>query len=404
MNRRYRIGIIGAGHRAAAFAPQLYQTTARAELFGLCDIDADRLQAFVQNGEYANARTFTNVDEFLAQPELDAVIVTVPEFAHAQVTCQALHAGKPIYLEKPIAHTLEDAQRLLETQRQTGGLVYVGFNLRAAAGYHKMREIIRSGVLGQLIHIEGVEQLHHQHIARFMRRFHRKTSLNGGLLNAKCCHDLDMLMWLVGHERPIARVSSFGGCSIFQAHKQPASHCRNCPTEVYRHCVYRAPDSENIRLGRTQPMHSNSPDLYPGDLCVYTPDKDIVDNQTVILEWEDGLRGNFNLQAFQNIGRRTNRIWGERGLLDFDEHRDPNIRLTCSASGDTQTFTFVPRQGGHGGADAQMIDRFLDAIEQGHPGDSGLEQGYAATLLALKADESRISRTTIEIAPQQYAI
>ncbi len=402
MSQRCKIGVIGTGHRAAAFVPQLHETTSRAELFGLCDVDADRLHAFVAAGRYDTARTFTDVDAFLAQEELDAVIITVPEFAHAEVACKAMRAGKPIYLEKPIAHTLDDAYRMIQAQRATGTLAFVGFNLRASPTYNRMRQIIRSGSLGQLVHVEGVEQLHHLHLASFMRRFHRKARYNGGLLNAKCCHDLDIMLWLVGHEHRVVKISSFGGCNVLTPDKQPATHCRFCPQETYSRCAYKAPNSEDLRRGRAPVPASRSPDVYPGDLCAFTPDKDLVDNQTVILEWEHGVRGNFNMQGFRQAGSRTNRIWGEKAMLDFDDLRDPQVRVTATVTGDVDLFQFQPRKGGHGGTDAQMIDRFLDAIEQGSAGDSALEQGLAATLLAIKADESRLAGRTVDITPDLY--
>ena len=404
MPRRYKIGVIGTGDRATAFTPQLHEKMERAGLFGLCDVDADRLGRYVEVNKLDGVRTFTDVDEFLAQKDLDAVIATVPEFAHRDVTVQALRAGKPIYLEKPIAHTLDAAYDMLEAQRETGGLAYLGFNLRASVAYNRIREIVRSGVLGQIVHIDGVEQLHVAHIASFMRRFHRRSEHSGGFLNTKCCHDLDIMNWLVGHEHRVVRISSFGGCNVFLPSKLPgaAAHCRLCPTEVYRACPYKAPGSDDLRRGTKQPVKSSTPDLYPGDLCVFTPDKDLIDNQTVIMEWDNGVRGSFNLQGFQHDGNRMSRIWGERGVLDFDGQREPHVRVTHSDSGDVDTSHFEPRKGGHGGTDAQMIDRFIDAIERGDVGDSGLKEGLAASIVAFKADESRLTGRTVEIPREAY--
>jgi predicted dehydrogenase len=401
-SKRHRIGVIGAGHRAKAFIGQLHAGSPRYELFGLCDIDADRLAASVEDNKVHGVPTCTDVEAFLADPGLDAVIVTVPEFAHAQVTCAAMRAGKPVYLEKPIAHTLDDCRRMLEQQRRTGALVYVGFNLRASPAYNRMRELVAQGTLGPIVQIEGTEQLHRLHLASFMRRFHRRSELNGGLLNAKCCHDLDIMMWIVGHEHRVARVSSFGGCSVFLPEKQPATHCRLCPQEVYASCPYAAPEADDLRRGKAPVPRSNSPHLYPGDLCVYTSDKDIVDNQTVILEWDHGVRGTFNLQGFRHIGLRTSRIWGQRGMLDYNDARDPQIELTDALTGDVTTHTYALVKGGHGGTDLKMMDRFVDAIERGSAGDSGLEQGLAATLIALKADESRLSGRTVAIDRAWY--
>jgi hypothetical protein len=97
------------------------------------------------------------------------------------------------------------------------------------------------------------------------------------------------------------------------------------------------------------------------------------------------------------------RIWGEKGVLDFAGYNDPHIKVTDSATGDTQMFHFQPRAAGtHGGTDLLMIDRFLDAMESGDAGDSGLSEGLAATLLAIKADESRLSGRTIQLPRESY--
>ncbi len=402
MSRRYRIGIIGAGARAGGFAKQLHQTISRAELFGVHDIDAGRLNHFIEKNELAGAQPFTDLDAMLARTDLDAVLITAPEFVHRELTVKALQAGKPVYLEKPLAHTIEDSVAILEAQRQTGVVAYVGFNLRAAAAYLKLRQIVQSGILGQIIHIAGVEQLHVAHIASFMRRFHRHSALNGGLLNTKCCHDLDIMRWLIGVEHQVVKVSSFGGLNIFTPDKQPATHCHLCPASVYDRCPYAAPESDKLRRGTLKPLVSQNQDHYPGDLCVYTPDKDLVDNQTVIMEWDHGVRGSFQLQGFQHQGTRMTRIWGERGVLDFDGLREPHVTITDSAHGDVDTAHFAIRTGGHGGVDNLMIDRFLDAIERGDAGDSGIREGLAASIIAIKADESRLTGQTVSIPMELY--
>lgn len=403
MGRKYRIGVIGTGARASAFAPQLHEAAGRAELFGLCDVDHDRLDAFIEKHKLAGVRKFTDFHAMLAEKDMDAVVVTAPEFVHREICVAAMKAGKPIYLEKPIAHTLEDAYAMLEAQRRMQAIVFVGFNLRASPAYNTIRRIVRSGTLGQIIHIEGIEQLHVAHIASFMRRFHRHSSLNGGLLNTKCCHDLDILNWIVGHEHRIVKVSSFGGLNIFLPEKQPGPspmYCRNCPIDVYQACPYKAPGSDDLRSGKVKPPPAS--DHYPGDLCVYTPDKDLVDNQTVIMEWDNGVRGNFNLQGFQHDGDRMMRIWGERGTLTFEGQREPHIQVKLSEHGDLEQHHFQVRRGGHGGTDNQMIDRFIDAIESGGASDSGLSEGLAASLVAIKADEARHTGRCIEIPRDAY--
>jgi predicted dehydrogenase len=393
--------VIGLGARAETFARSLYAGTPRAELFALCDLDEDRIAKFVKYCELTNARTFSDPTAFFACPEMDAVIITTPDFTHLDVARQAFAAGKHVYLEKPLDVTAERCREIMRLQQRSGKVAYVGFNLRAAATRIKMKELLQQQVLGQILHIEGLEQLSVAHSASFMRRFHRRTARSGGLLNTKCSHDLDILQWLIGHEHKVVKLASFGGNNVFTSRPAPATHCHKCPADIYRACPYKDQAGFVFPVHAKEPIHHRQTDVYGGDLCVYNDDKDIVDNQTLILEWDHGVRGNFNLQLFQHQGTREMKIWGERGLMT--NGIDAGVKVVNSATGDATVYHFAPRGGGHGGTDPQMIGRFLDAIECGDAGDSGLAAGLAATLLAEKSIESMRTGQVVTIAPAEYA-
>lgn len=177
--KKYRIGVIGAGARGETFARQLYAGTERAALFGICDRDADRLGKFVTYCGLAGAKTFTNAEEFFSHSDMDAVIITTPDFTHRDVAIQAMRAGKHVYLEKPVAPTSDLCREIVCCQKETGRTVFVGFNLRAKTESERLKQIVDSGILGQIIHIEGLEQLSVGHSASFMRRFHRKRENTG---------------------------------------------------------------------------------------------------------------------------------------------------------------------------------------------------------------------------------
>jgi predicted dehydrogenase len=398
--RRYRIGVIGAGARGETFARQLYSGHRRTELFGVCDLDADRLARFCEHCDLEGTPGFTDTTAFLNQGELDAVIITTPEFTHAEVAIAAMQAGKHIYLEKAMAQNSAECRRIIHAHRSSEVTAYLGFNLRAVAALTKLKEIVDSGVLGQLVHISGLEQLSAAHGAAFMRRYHRHSSRSGGLLNTKCSHDLDVLQWLIGHEHKVKRVSSFGGTNVFTPDKQPSKHCRNCP--IQSQCPYCDRAGFVFPISGQEPIHHRQQEIYGGDLCVYDPDKDLVDNQTVILEWEHGVRGSFNLQLFQHVGRRQICLWGEGGYAELSTWPATSIRVIASQDGSTREYTFGHEAGGHGGSDAKMLDRFIDAIEYQTDNGSGLAAGLAATLLAEKADLSRLSGSVVEIAPDEF--
>ncbi len=401
----YKIGVIGLGARAETFTRQLYEAkNERAQLFGVCDIDADRMEKYIRYCGYEKVLTFTDPEEFLNQPGMDAVIITTPDFTHLEVAGMAFKAGKHAYLEKPLDVTAEKCREIMRLHASSGVVAYVGFNLRACRMRMKAREIIRNNIIGKVIHIEGLEQLSQAHGASFMRRFHRKHSQSGGLLNTKCSHDMDILQWLVGHEHKVAKVASFGGVSVFDPAKSPAKFCHECPEEISAGCPYKDKPGFVFPVGGEKPIHKTA-DLktYGGDLCVYNREKELIDNQTVILEWDNGVRGNFNLQLFQNKGKREMKVWGEKGLLEI-EIGGKQLAVTLSGTGEIIEYDFPPLSGGHGGTDSSMIGRFISAMDKNGEEDSCLSAGLAATLVAEKANESMKTGKVVAISPEEYQI
>lgn len=397
----YRIGIIGLGARAETFVRQLATGTRRTMLHSVCDIDADRMEKFCAYCGVRGVPRFSDPVAFFDQPSLDAVMIMTPDFTHLDVVRQAVAARKPFYLEKPMEVTLERCRELVRIARRSGLPTYMGFNMRVSRGYRELKQIVLSQTLGQLVHIEGLEQLRSAHGAAFMRRFHRYRARSGGLINTKSSHDADMMQWLVGRGVRLSRVSAFGGTRVFCPGKAPAARCGECPEAIAASCRYRDQSGFVFPIGGERPLHKiDDVATYGGDLCVYTADKDIADSMTVICEWENGVSGNFNLQMFQAEGRREWHLWGENGRLDFDDGQ----RIVVKESGGKVHETAVAdAPGGHGGADPKMLDLFVSALD-GEPHESTLEDGLAAAILALSAEQAMLERRVIEIPRELYEV
>lgn len=399
--KRYKIGVIGLGARGETFARLLYKGAACAELCGLCDIDADRMEKFCAYCELPNARRFTKPDEFFSQREMDAVIITTPDFTHRDVALQAIAARKHFYLEKPMEVTIERCREIIRAARKSEVRSFMGFNMRLEAGYIRMKEYMESGILGQILHIEGLEHVGVSHGAAFMRRFHRRRSQSGGFLNTKSSHDMDIMQWLIGHRNKLKRVAAFGGCNVFVPQKAPAKYCHECPRRGA--CPYEDRAGFVFPVCGKDPIHHRDTTTYGGDLCVYNDDKDICDNMTAIFEWDSGIRGNFNLQLFnapEGVGRMT-RIFGEKGLM---EYAGGKIVIRQAPSGNLIEVTPKGYEVIHGKGDPQMIRLFIAAIEGNGDPTMRLEAGLAASIMSLKAEEAMLSGTVLPIDPALYDI
>jgi predicted dehydrogenase len=387
-----RIAIIGTGARAANFAEQLQKGVPHAELFAVCDNHPGRLARFVEQWQL-QTRTFHAVDDLLQEAALDAVIVTVPEFAHAEVTVKILQADKHVYLEKPMARNIEECRAILEAEAASRTQLVLGFNLRRTPFYRKVREILDSGILGEVIYISAGEFLSNEHGARFNRRFHRKRKYSGGFLNTKCSHDLDLINWLLGPGVMPSKLSSFGGTNIFRPERAPAERCSVCPTEIKESCPYRAPEEWAA-------MHDGS-DEYPGDLCAWTPDKDIVDNQTVMIEYENGVRVQFIVTMFAHRGDRTLLIVGQMGQLSGSLNQG-EFEVIRSADGQRTHFKVSDRADPHAGGDEHLVKDFASVVRGEMPKGAGSEAGYLATLMAEKSDLAMQEGRTITFGPEDF--
>jgi predicted dehydrogenase len=399
--KRYKIGVIGLGARGETFARSLYKGSPRAELFGLCDIDADRMEKFCSYCELKDARRFTSPDDFFSQPDMDAVIITTPDFTHRDVALQAIAANKHFYLEKPMDVTVEHCRDIIRAARKTNVRSFMGFNMRLGAGYIRMKQYVDSGILGQIVHIEGLEHIGVAHGASFMRRYHRYRAQSGGLLNTKSSHDMDIMQWLIGHEHKLKRVAAFGGCNVLVPQKAPARYCHEC--DRLGSCPYEDRAGFVFPVGGKLPIHHRDGKTYGGDLCVYTDDKDICDNMTSIFEWDSGIRGNFNLQLFNapdGVSRAT-KIFGEKGLMEF---RGGKIVIREAPSGNLIEVTPRGYEVVHGKGDPQMIALFIDAIEGRGDPTMRLEAGLSAALMALKAEEAMLKGQVVDVEPSLYDV
>src|SRR5690606_1391682 len=132
-----------------------------------------------------------------------------------------------------------------------------------------------------------------------------------------------------GHEHRITRVASFGGKNVFLPEKAPATHCHKCPEPTYTACPYKDQAGFIFPVRGGPQIYHRDTATYGSDLCVYNKESELVDNQTVLLEWDHGVRGTFNLQLFQHSGERETHIWGEHARLDAVASQNL-IRVTMS--------------------------------------------------------------------------
>lgn len=101
------------------------------------------------------AKTYTHHQELLARPDIDAVFIATPDHWHAPITLEALSRGKDVYVEKPMTHTVEEAAVVARKARESKRIVQVGVQGTSWNRWHKIRDLVRSGELGQVVACQG---------------------------------------------------------------------------------------------------------------------------------------------------------------------------------------------------------------------------------------------------------
>ena len=366
--------LIGTGARSLAYREEIRRLPGQ-RVAVLCDLDADRLAAYHRRWFDADPaiRLETDFRAAVSGPDVDVVVVCTPDTAHVDVALAAAAAGKHLLVEKPVATTRADLLRAYRGLKDHPGAIQVGFVLRYAPFFRALRDVVRSGRLGTVVGITAAEMLDPRHAGSFYRRWHRFSRNNGGLLNAKCSHDLDLLNWVIGCD-PVS-VSAAGGLRHFVPDPSVPATCRGCPR--YDTCPFAFDYAYYDR--NYEGFHSLS------DLCVYNSEKDIVDHESLLLRYEDGTVARFELRMLAPEETRRWTVVGSAATLDADFLRN-EIRIRPLRGGE-EVLRPDGEGGGHGGGDEGLVADLVRQIEAGAP-ENRIRAGVLASLTALAADES----------------
>ncbi|MDG5472701.1 Gfo/Idh/MocA family oxidoreductase [Jeotgalibacillus sp. ET6] len=145
--KNVRVGIIGCGSITKHRHFPEYMANEHVEITAVCDLLEERASVYA---DQAGAKMYTSLDDLLNDPSVDAVSVNLPNALHAPVTIKALQAGKHVLCEKPMATSIEEADRMIQAADEAGRKLMIGHNQRFVASHEKAREYIKEGKLGRI--------------------------------------------------------------------------------------------------------------------------------------------------------------------------------------------------------------------------------------------------------------
>ena len=410
--RRREIGVavIGAGLRGvwnlAGLLAQDFEEL-RLEVVALCEVFAPRAaearsfleEQYRRSGHSPAITVYSDLDACLADPRVELVMVTTHSDQHREPAERALAAGKRVYLDKPLAHNLEDCNAILAAERQHGSPILLGFTRRYEAAWRKARELVEEGVIGevQMLLLRAVIPYH-----VYFHGWHRERRFSGDALNDKSSHHVDAMGWFVGAD-PV-RVSGFGGRRVYLADTDAPKCCRDCD----RACPYRTgpqhkgrqaqdrlpPDKELSWLG--------GDDIRTGrDVCVFRPGADILDHAVVNLQFENGVVAQlfYSIFGFDSQDQETFEIVGEKGRIRLIRHSgELDIVSEYGEKSEVIDARDANHESMHFGADLRLLEE-LRRFGNGAPPVVGCRAGHIASATVFAALESiEVGGAPVEVA------
>jgi predicted dehydrogenase len=404
--------LIGAGNRGyEAYGPYALAHPEQIHYTAVVDPHQGRRQRFAADHGIARDRQFASWEDLYAQGQIaEALVNCTLDRMHLASTLPALDLGYDVLLEKPMANTLAGNVRLVQAAEERGRLLMICHVLRYTAFFSTLHQILDSGRLGRIMTVEHRENVVYWHMAHsFVRGNWRSSQIESPMILAKCCHDMDILYWNLGLVR---RLGSFGSLSHYRPENAPpgaperctdgcpaADECPWCAPRIYLHDYTGWPVSV-ISEDPSPEARLHALETGPYGRCVYFCDNDVVDHQTVNLEFASGASGTLFMHGHSHEEGRTMRYDGTRATLrgrfgygfgdsiEIHDHLTGLVEEVNLAAGG-----FTADGSGHGGGDAGLMASFVRALRPELGGVEGLttsRESLESHLMAFAAEKARV--------------
>ncbi|MCR4587500.1 MAG: Gfo/Idh/MocA family oxidoreductase [Lachnospiraceae bacterium] len=403
-----KLALIGAGQRGMIYARYAFEK-AGDEIVAVVDISEEKRQVAAEEFHIPKEGVFSDTKDFFKQGKIaDAVILATMDRDHYVQAMEAIDLGYDILLEKPISPNVRECLEIRDKAREKGVVIVVCHVLRYTRFFSAIKQVIDSGELGKVITIQHAENVGNFHMAHsFVRGNWRNSDLSSPIIMQKSCHDMDILLWLVGSNA--RKISSFGNLSYFKAENAPegaADRCLDCPCadkcrfdgkKAYLPIRGEWPATvlteDQSEEGILKALREG-----PYGRCVFKCDNNVCDNQVTDIEFENGVTATFHLSGLTNKMHRTIKVMCENGDITGDDAQDYITVTKYSANalyeGETRTIPINNEEGFHGGGDYRLTMDFLEAMEhkdEAKESRSSIERSVESHLMAYAAEQSRVT-------------
>ncbi len=399
-----KYAIAGAGSRSISmFAVPLAEKFAEAaSIVGV--YDANRKRAELLNRKCGgHIPVFESFGDLLAETKPDIVIVATVDRTHHDFIIQALEAGCDVISEKPLTVDEEKSLAILEAEKRTNKKVTVTFNLRFMPFITRLKEIVKDGAVGNVLHVHFEWFLDTSHGADYFRRWHRRKENSGGLLVHKSTHHFDAVNWILEDEPE--EVNAFGAlCYYGPTRDERSGRCLTCSYQ--KSCEFYL----DITKGPLKELYLDCEDVdgYFRDGCVFSEEINIEDTMSVNVKYAKGALMSYSLTAHSPYEGFKMVLNGTDGRLEagyfhgsvgpYAGEQIVNVRL-FNRKQEEMKIKIPVVNGVHGGGD----ERLLEMIIRGGQEDPLKHQasswdGVMSNIIGIAANHSMKENKRIRVA------
>lgn len=397
-----------------AYAKYAQEHPEEIQIVGIAELDEFRRNTVRDMFNIPENHVFESAEALAQAPKFaDAVINGTMDEQHVETAIPLLEKGYDMLLEKPFAVNEDELDALMKTVNEHNNKVMICHVLRYNKVYLTVKNLIVEGKIGDVINIQTVEDVSYHHLSTsFVRgKWGNTKNCHTSMLLAKCCHDLDIMAWLMGEDKPVS-VSSVGTRFQFREENAPKNAGTRCLADcpLVDSCRYSAkrlyldhPNNWEVYIWRdiehiaepTYEDYKNS--LLKSDYgkCIYKCGNDVVDHQSVLVKFKSGATGTHNLTGGCAESVRTLRVIGTKGEIYAEmENKFVTLKVinpTPTTYFDEETFdlSYVSDEG-HGGGDTGLMADFVKFIKGEEPSVSctSVHNSVAGHKIIFRADKS----------------
>lgn len=392
------------------------------DFVALVDHNSGRLK-YAANyiGVSENCGLYSSFDEMIKNHQPDLVIVTTTDATHHQYIINALENGIDVLTEKPMTTDEDKCQAILDAERRYKRKVIVGFNYRWSPYSTKIKEMLSSGAIGDVVSVDFSWMLNTSHGASYFRRWHGQREHSGTLLIHKSTHHFDLINWWLDSDPE--EVFAYGDLEFYgNRPEKKGVNCRSCnekeTCKFYWDITKSKGDYERYVLNEEH-------DGYIRDNCLFRPEVNIYDKMNVNIKyvnnvyvnymlttyspWE-GWRVAFNgtegrLEAFLDIPYLNSENLSQEALHAQEmnqEEGDGGIQkpiIMHKLWNKQETVNVEYSRGGHGGGDVRLHDQIFKNPEKEdvHKHMAGTRDGAMSILIGVAARNSIESGLPVRI-------